>query len=213
MTNLSYAQWILGSFFLSFYSSILPVDPAYDFIHLKNYFLLTTLIVIISQDIYFYRNKKSFEKKLNAFMVKNSRPKMQGSLSTDTAKLEKISKFTDNISDDEMVFDVRNYKNKDELNIYQYDLKEDRVPEESEGNDLVYRQKRINFFLKNNENFLFITFGIILGAQFLISTIVMVQSVAIPFYRYITLFIHFLIILISCISNYLSVNFFQNQNA
>lgn len=188
------------------------MDPAYDFIHLKNYFLLTTLIVIITQDIYFYRNKKSFEERLNAYMIKNSRPSLPTS-SANTIKQEKISKFTDNVSDDELVFDVRNYKNKEELNVYQSDIIEDNISELSDGNNLVYRQRKIKFFFKKNENFLFIIFSIVLGAQFLISTVVMVTSVSIPFYRYITLFIHLLIILISCISNFLKYNFFEKQNA
>ncbi|RNA40961.1 hypothetical protein BpHYR1_044484 [Brachionus plicatilis] len=101
MTNSSYALWILGSFFFIFYSSILPIDPAYDFIHLRNYFLLTTLIVIISQDIYFYRQKKSLDNRLNGFMLKNIKPDMQTNLASNPSKQEKILKFTDNVFNDE----------------------------------------------------------------------------------------------------------------
>lgn len=203
-------MWILGSFLISFYSALLPPDPAYDFVHLRNYFLLTTLIIIVSQDIYFNIQKKSIDKKLNGLMLKDFKPNMETNLTSNSRKEEKILKFTDDFFDDETFFDVRNYKNKNELNEKTFKMR-DNISELSEDNDLVARQNRINIFIGNNQNFLLVIFGLILAVKFLLSTGFMFTTVSSPFYKYLTLFIHFLIILTSITSNYLSINFFGNN--
>lgn len=58
-TNLGYAAWVLGAFCLSFYSLILPASPAYDYIHYRNYFLMTSILFILLQDVYFLLNRLS----------------------------------------------------------------------------------------------------------------------------------------------------------
>lgn len=74
LTNLSYAAWVLGSFMLSFYSEVLPKRAAYDFIHFRNYFLMSTIIVIILQDIHFIREKlyaRAKNTNINSISMKN----------------------------------------------------------------------------------------------------------------------------------------------
>jgi len=59
---------------LSFYSEVLPKRPAYDFIHYRNYFLISTIIVIILQDINFIRiklYKRAQNININAISLRN----------------------------------------------------------------------------------------------------------------------------------------------
>lgn len=49
-TNSTYVFWLCGAFLQTFYASILPMSPKYDFIFYRTYLLSSTILVILMQD-------------------------------------------------------------------------------------------------------------------------------------------------------------------
>lgn len=210
---------------LSFYSSILPLHPAYDFVHYRNYFLITTLIIIILQDLNFYRIKQSEKANknvLNSVSLKQFKSNKEN-VYTDLDDKNKKFVFTDNAfetdnknlelnQDDELFFDVRHYKNKTTINENAINAKSsDHIEEMSIENDFKENKwSRIEVFYSHNQNFLIIAFVIVLIMQFAISTYVMISSTSRSIYQFVTFFVHPIIILTSKILNHYNVNVMKN---
>lgn len=219
LTNLSYAAWVLGSFMFSFYSEVLPKRPAYDFIHYRNYFLMSTIIVIMLQDINFiriklYQRKENLNinsismKELNTDSFKsekfnNERKFIEDAFNAESESTEKSeSKMVNNNGDEdeETFFDIEEYNLKGSTIITVNDL------EKNKTNDIQIRMKtrdskliEMQRIINNNQTRLILLFVIILVCELIYITVLLFKSVTFSHFALISPLIHPFIIIFSLI--------------
>ena len=213
-TNLSYALWILGVFSMNYYSTILPKHPLYDYIHYRNYFLITTIVVILLQDLNFIRIKFSqnpVEKNLKTISLKqfnNQSGKSYMKPSAESGELDfvenafdtgitpKFTKKSNDNEEEEVCFDVEEYntQGKSKLSSYSENVLID--PKISMNYSKFSRFQR---YIENNSTNLIILFAITLFILYMFATIFFLKLVMFSYYKYITLFVHPIIILISIV--------------
>lgn len=220
MTNTAYALWFVSSFMLGFYSDILPKRPAYDYIHYRNYFLISTIIVIILQDLNFARLKRanSLSKKSNIKTISMKQfPKASEQDSTDKqmgskyqglnyieSVFDEAAQTKTNINDDEVTyFDVEQFASKGNKSV------DDGLFTE---NDLIQTKEmtKLELFYFKYKNVLTILFVIVLIVQLLYSIILLFKSVTFSHFKLITPFIHPVTILIAKVISSNSFKIFSN---
>lgn len=215
LTNISYALWFLGSFMLGFYSDLLPKRPSYDYIHYRNYFLLTTLIVIILQDLYymrFYGKNAQNEAQVKTISMKNfnasqreHKPsilqmgsKYQGLNYVDTAfdPVTAHKNLTEE-EEEETYFDVEQFGTKGKKSVKEANAIND------EELVLSRTKSKCEIFTERYKNFLLAIFVLFLVAHLIYSTIALFRSVTFSHFTILTPLIHpFTIIFAVVFKNY-----------
>jgi hypothetical protein len=214
MTTISYSAWILGSFLFTFYSVILPKRPSNDYIHYKNYFLISTIIIIALQEINFQRIKlKEKKNPVKLFTMEDFSNVDKKTMSNrnlkfvDSAFEDVITKSTivgnttykssANLStngEEDVSFDISQFKN------YDSNKKPTKnmlyvAPEITESESAIMirpeiSESKFKTLINNNQTFIVIILIIMLIAQYVASTIILFKSVTVSHFLFITPFIH-----------------------
>ncbi len=215
MTTISYSAWILGSFLFTFYSVILPKSPANDYIHFKNYFLITTIIIIALEEINFQRIKlKDKKTPIKMFTMsdfsnteKHNRERknqnfkfvdnaFENSISRSTIVGNTINKSSTNLStngEEDVSFDVSQFNNfesnKQPIKNMLYVTPEITESETSIMIRTEKSQSRLKNLIDNNHFFIVSILVLMLIAQYIVSTIILFKSVTLSHFLFITPFI------------------------
>ena len=226
MTNWSYAAWILSSFMLSFYSDVLPKRPAYDFIHYRNYFLMTTIIVIMLQDINFLRLKVESHFKqidVNSISMKQmNRPKA-------TVSGEKPKKLTfddqvfkdveldrenkrvgDEDEDEDSFFDIAQYNLKATTNVVIKPMQPIEDDDDAIRIRMHVRESRlaqVKKLINENQTVLMYLFVAVLLIEFIYATVLLLKSVTFSHFAIISPFVHPAVIMFALIFKNYSCKF------
>lgn len=215
LTNLSYAAWVLGAFMVSFYSEVLPQRPAYDFIHYRNYFLQSTIIVIILQDIHFIRiklYKRAQNSNINSISLKQFHSDID-KFGSNPGFYDRERKFIEDAFgesselDNKQTQDPHKAENEEEdtfFDIEEYNIKGSTVitvnpPVVSTPNKLNIQIKppfkdsklqEMNRIINNNQTRLVVLFVIILVCELIYITVQLFKSVTFSHFALISPLIH-----------------------
>jgi hypothetical protein len=201
---------------MSFYSITLPKIPTYDYIHYKNYFLMTTLIVIILQELYLLRLKRLKAEEIrrnninSVSMNRLDKTKVQtgdknGNIrddlnqAFDETKMEStFQQMRGEANDDEDTFfevDQTKNLNKPIVNSDSTKLPANMTPNFT--NQQYHPQastskavQNLNLMVNNNQTKLLIILVGLLLIQYIYFTVLLLKSVTFSFYVVITPFIH-----------------------
>lgn len=182
---------------------------------------MTTLIMIILQDIYFFKQRQTLKlirNNINTISMKQFTPVSSDTQATSSRNEYQSLKFIDKAFEGEqksveedLYFDVRQYKNKSEVRdtVNQTDVNIPDLILDRQDETLVPENKSLleNFIEKNLDR-LILVFIVILIAQFIASTIIMLASVTYSHFKLITLLTNPMIIIASLVFKNYSCKFF-----
>ena len=180
---------------MSFYSEILPTRPAYDYIHYRNYFLMSTIIIILLQELNFGRLKmKDNKNEIKTISMKqfksnseslNTRNKTQGLNYIDTVFDEPGT--TKIVTDDEITyFDVEQFNTKGKKSVNTLNLNENDLMEVKNISGTL----RLGILIEKYKHILRIIFAFVLIIQLIYSIVLLFKIVTFSHFKIVTLFIH-----------------------
>jgi hypothetical protein len=184
----------------SYYSDVLPKIPVYDFIHYRNYFLITTIIVIILQDINFVRIKLQNQQQLIKESVNSISMKKLNSKNLSDTKLTKIDNVfnesrtkIDANDDEETFFDIEQYDLKGTTHIIPNNSNNQIINDQNIkirmelNNSFIYK---INQLINQNQSRLMILFVFILILTFIYALFVLFTSITFSHFTFLSPLIH-----------------------
>lgn len=186
---------------------------------------MTTTILIILQEINFIRiklNEKLTRSPLKSVSMKEL--KTMNSELMESRNSEKGIKFLDNAfesdsshilsvnGEEDLYFDVRQYKGKRELVNHNSQMQALSIMQELEmdptDEEIHRKTSDLELFIQNNQTNLIILFVFILSCQLIVSTIIMLRSVTYSHFKFLTLILHPLVIMFSMVFRNFSCNIF-----
>ena len=224
LSNPCYIAWILGSFMLSFYSSMLPSRPAFDFVHYRNYFQMSVVLVIVLQELNYKRlHLQTLERRsylssicMDEFTtVPSSAPaasKKEDGEESEHAKMEKVDAGGDEgedgeDEDEEVVFD-RPQLDMDRSAGLVFTVKQmprstqmsagsARASAKSAALESIKKGNTFKQFVDNNQTRIVVVFALLLVAQLVLSAVVLWRSATFSAYVVLSQLVLPLVILIS----------------
>jgi hypothetical protein len=183
---------------INFYTEILPTRPAYDYIHYRNYFLMSTIIIILLQELNFSRLKeKNIQKEIKTISMKQFKSNVENLNVLNTSNKNQGLNYIDtvfddpgaskSVTDDEVTyFDVEEFNTKGKNSIKTRNLNQ---------NDLIETRNvsgslKLGILIEKYKPILRIIFAIVLIIQLIYSIVLLFKSVTFSHFKIVTLFIH-----------------------
>jgi hypothetical protein len=219
--DLAYMNWLIGSCLQLYYSSILPYEPTYDYIHYKNYFFITTILIIILQDVYLKKYKTSFKLENTTKNIRMKEFDKTGNkfISDDYQSINNI--FNESVQnkdeEEDVLFDLHQFnKNKQNQNVVNNNLFVLSNTYEENYNSFKPRTATINknqsvfeTFKRNNKSKLSLLGIFLIVFLIIFTTIVLFNSVTMSYFLVITPLLHPFAIIFSMILKRYSCSYFQ----
>jgi hypothetical protein len=190
---------------LAFYSEILPKRPAYEYIHYRNYFLMSTLIIILLQDLFFNYLKKqdSNKNKIKTISMKQFKSNITEKITGSNYKgLNYIDSVFDesNVNDEVTYFDIEQFSTQGKKSVENNDtgfINQDDFIETKHS-----KLRKFGNFTQKHKKILKIIFVIILFIQLIYSLVLLFRSVSFSHFKIITPFVQPIAIIIARFLNY-----------